>query len=216
MKFARDMITTYSQIHRTHKHSQHSLIIWPVWPNAWVSAHELSGCGFESCCNHLTSYIMPFSSKDFLNIQANKKYKVTLKCVCDMISTYSQMHRTDMQPQHSSIFRPVWPNSWVFVYELSGFGLKFCCSHLNISNRTCFNQGFPWHSGKYSVWIHSQIHTGDDNNMQSNILYRYALATKFNNLASLAKCLSVFYYLSGCRLESHCSHLNFRYHACFE
>ena len=29
----RDMIKTYSQMHRTDKYSQHSSIIWPVWPN---------------------------------------------------------------------------------------------------------------------------------------------------------------------------------------
>ena len=28
-------------------------------------------------------------------------------------------------------FWPVWLNSWVFVYELSGCGFKFSCSHLN-------------------------------------------------------------------------------------
>ena len=49
----RDMIRTYSQIHRTYKYSQHSSIIWPVWFNGWVFVYELSGCGFESCCCHL-------------------------------------------------------------------------------------------------------------------------------------------------------------------
>ena len=29
----RDMIRTYSQMHRTEKYSQHSSIIWPVWLN---------------------------------------------------------------------------------------------------------------------------------------------------------------------------------------
>ena len=29
----RDMIKTYSQMHRTDKYSQHSSIIWPVWLN---------------------------------------------------------------------------------------------------------------------------------------------------------------------------------------
>ena len=31
LKLVRDMIITYSQMHRTDKYSQHSLIIWPVW-----------------------------------------------------------------------------------------------------------------------------------------------------------------------------------------
>ena len=46
------MIRTYSQMHRTDKYSQHSSIIWPVWPNGWVFVYELSGCGFESNCSH--------------------------------------------------------------------------------------------------------------------------------------------------------------------
>ena len=32
---------TYSQIHRKDKYSEHSSIIWPVWPN---------GCGFTLKC----------------------------------------------------------------------------------------------------------------------------------------------------------------------
>ena len=34
LKQVRDMIRTYSQMHRTDKYSQHSSIIWPVWLNA--------------------------------------------------------------------------------------------------------------------------------------------------------------------------------------
>ena len=53
LKLVRDMIKTYSQIHRTDKYSQHSWIIWPVGQNGWVFVYELSGCGFESRCIHL-------------------------------------------------------------------------------------------------------------------------------------------------------------------
>ena len=48
-----------------------------------------------------------------------------------MIRTYSQMHRTDMYSQHSSIIWSVWLNGWVFVSELSGCGFESRCSHLN-------------------------------------------------------------------------------------
>ena len=34
-------MTTYSQMHRTDKYSQHSSIIWPVWLNGWVFVYEL-------------------------------------------------------------------------------------------------------------------------------------------------------------------------------
>ena len=33
LKRVRDMIKTYSQIHRTDKYSQHGSIIWPAWLN---------------------------------------------------------------------------------------------------------------------------------------------------------------------------------------
>ena len=39
------------------------------------------------------------------------------------------MHRTDKYSEHSSIIWPVWPNGWVFVYELIGSGFEFSCSH---------------------------------------------------------------------------------------
>ena len=36
LKRVRDMTRTCSQMHRTDKYSEHSSIIWPVWPNGWV------------------------------------------------------------------------------------------------------------------------------------------------------------------------------------
>ena len=33
LKHLRDMTRTDSQMHRTDKYSEHSSIIWPVWPN---------------------------------------------------------------------------------------------------------------------------------------------------------------------------------------
>ena len=101
------------------------------------------------------------------------------------------MHHTDKYSQHSSIIWPVWLNGWVFVYELSGCGFESSCSHLNFRFRACFEQGVPWHSGNYRVWIHSETRTWHDKNIQSNAPYRYVLTTQLNHLASLAKWLSV-------------------------
>ena len=54
LKCVCDTISTpHSQMHHADKYSQHSPVIWPVWPNDWVFICELSGCGFESCCSHL-------------------------------------------------------------------------------------------------------------------------------------------------------------------
>ena len=66
---------------------------------------------------------------------------LSLKRVRDMISTYSQMHRTDKYSQHSSIIWPVWLNGCVFVYELSDCGFESRRSHLNFRYSACFEQG---------------------------------------------------------------------------
>ena len=63
----------------------------------------------ESCCCHLNSYIAPVSSKKFLDIQATKECRFTVKRVLDII-TSCQMHRTDKYSQHSSIIWAVWLN----------------------------------------------------------------------------------------------------------
>ena len=64
----REIIRTHSQMHRTDKYSQHSPIIWPVWPNDSVFVYELSGCGFESSSVTLTSDFAPALSKEFQDI----------------------------------------------------------------------------------------------------------------------------------------------------
>ena len=49
LKHVPDMIKTYSQMHCTDNHSQHSSIIGPVWLNGY----KLSGCGFQSHCSQV-------------------------------------------------------------------------------------------------------------------------------------------------------------------
>ena len=75
---------------------------------------------------------MPALSKEFLDIQATIECGFTLKHVCDLTRTYSQMHCTDKYSENSSIIWPVWPNGWVFVYKLNGSGFESNCSHLTI------------------------------------------------------------------------------------
>ena len=139
-----DMIRRYSQTHRTDKYSQHSSVIWPVWLNGWVFVYELSGCRFGSSCNHLNFRFRAASRKEFLDIEATIKCRFTLKCVRDMIRTYSHMHRTDKYSQHNSIISVVRLNGWVFVYELSGCEFESSCSHLNFRFCASFDQGVPW------------------------------------------------------------------------
>ena len=51
---------------------------------------------------------------------------------------------------------------------ISGFGFESSCSHLNFRFRTCFEQGVPWHSGNYRVWIHSEVRMWHDKNIQTD------------------------------------------------
>ena len=45
-------------------------------------------------------------------------------------------------------------------------GFESSCSHLNFRFCACFEQGVLWHSGNYSVWIHSETRTWHDKNIQ--------------------------------------------------
>ena len=39
--------------------------------------------------------------------------------------------------------------------------------------RACFEQGVPWHSGNYRVWIHPEMRTWHDKNIQSLNMSEY-------------------------------------------
>ena len=66
---------------------------------------------------------------------------------------------------------PLWLNGWVFIYELSGCEFQSCCSHLNFRFHTCLEQGVPWHSGNYRIWIHSGTCRWHDKNIKKNALH---------------------------------------------
>ena len=56
----------------------------------------------------------------------------------------------------------------MLVYEQSVCEFESCYSHLNFRYRTCFEQGFPWHSGNYRVQIHFKTRTWHDKITQTN------------------------------------------------
>ena len=172
LKCAHDMIRIYIQMQSTEKYSQLSSINCSVWPNGWVFIYKISGCQFQPSCITETSDIPPVSSKKFLDIQANIECRFTLKCLCDMIRTYSEIHRSDKCSQLSWIIWSVWPNGWVLVYQLSGYGFESSCSHLNFRNNTCFEQQVPWHLHEYRVWINSETCRWHDKNIESHAPYR--------------------------------------------
>ena len=56
----------------------------------------------------------------------------------------------------------------MFLHKLSGCGFESRCSQLIFRYGACFEQGVPWHSGNYRVWIHSETRTWHDKNIQSD------------------------------------------------
>ena len=84
--------------------------------------------------------------------QATIECRFSMKRVCDVIITYSQMHLLHKCSQHNSIIWSVWLNVKVFVYESNGCGFESRCYHLkNFRYCACFEQGVPWHSNNYMV-----------------------------------------------------------------
>ena len=152
-------------MHHTDKYSEHSSIIWSVWPNSWVFVDKLSGSVFGSTCSHLNFVFRDCFEQGVPWHSPNYRMWFTLKCVLDMTRTYSQKDRGDKYSEHSSIIWSVWPNVWVFVYKLSGYGFESSCSQFNFRFCSCFEQGVPWHSGNYKFCIHSQMRTWHDKNI---------------------------------------------------
>ena len=109
--------------------------------------------------------------------------------------------------QHSSIIWPVWLNSWAFVYELSGCGFESVCSHLNFRFRDCLEQGLPWHSGNYRVWVLSETRTWHDKKYSQTHRTDKQSQHSSINLPIWLNYWVVVYELSNFRFDSSCSHL---------
>ena len=92
---------------------------------------------------------------------------------------------------------PVWPNGWAFVYELSRSGFESSCSHLNFRFHACFEQGVPWHSDNYRVWVHSEMRTWHDKNIQLD-----KLVTKADNIDNSDFVLKIRYQAEKKELEN--------------
>ena len=83
---------------------------WVIIDYWVIIGTELLSTGFESSCSHLNFRFRACFEKQFLEIQATIKCGSSLKRAGDMITTYSQMHRTDKYSLHSLIIWPVWLN----------------------------------------------------------------------------------------------------------
>ena len=126
------------------------------------------------------------------------------------------MHCTDKYWQYRSIIWPVLVNGWVLVFELSGCGFESSCIHLNFRFRSCFDLEFPWYSGNYQVWIHSETHTWHDKKYsQMHHTDKYWEYRPIIWLLWLNGWLFA-YEISGCGIGSTCSHLNIRFLSCID
>ena len=85
----------------------------------------------------------------------------------------------------------------MFVYELSGSGFESSSSHLNLRFRTCFEQGVPWDSGNYRVWIHSGTCTWHDKYIQSMSVMFFITLSKLTILWSFLLCCHIQFLLSN-------------------
>ena len=126
------------------------------------------------------------------------------------------MHRTENYSQHSPTIGPVWLNGWVFVKKLKCFEFDSRCSHLNFRYSAYFEQGVLdiQVNGECGIALKSVLDMIKTNS-QMHPIYKYSRHSSI----IWSFCLNgwVFdYNLSGCGIESHCSHLNLRYGTCFE
>ena len=98
LKSLRDIIRTYSQVHRRDKASQHSSITGPIGLNGSLLVYKLSGCRFELRCSLLNGRIcacfekgVPWDSGNYrmwihyekrlwhnMDIQSNVQYRFVL------------------------------------------------------------------------------------------------------------------------------------------
>ena len=58
LKQARYLSLNDSNENRNYNYLVHNLIILPVWLNGWVFVYELSSCGFETRCCHLSPVLL--------------------------------------------------------------------------------------------------------------------------------------------------------------
>ena len=159
------------------------------WLKCVVSTYLYGGfdCMFLSCHVRISEWIHTLQLPECQRTPCSKQSRI-LKFM------WLQL---DSNPQPLSLQTNTQP-----LTELccgSSFKFRFCAS---------FEQGVPWHSGNYRLWIHSETCMWHDKNIHSNASYRQVLTTQFSHWASFFKWLSFFFNeLSGCGFQSSWSHL---------
>ena len=124
-------------------------------------------------CSYHTTYTFQSESTlySFVNAKelfAKSRGKIWILSDSNLTRTHNHLvHKRTL----NHLANIVWLNRWVFIYELSGCGFKSSCCQLNFSIRACFEQGVPWHSCNYGVWIHSVTRTWHDKRYSQLFLF---------------------------------------------
>ena len=134
--------------------------------------YELSGRGLEFICCQLTFRFCAFFDQAVPWQSGSYRAWILSEWRPSNDKNIYQIPRTGKYSQRRSIIWIVWRNGWVFVFKVIGCGFQFSSSHLKFSFCACFEQPVPLQSGNCRVWIHSEMHTWHDKNIQSNGLYR--------------------------------------------
>ena len=127
---------------------------YPNWPNYWAVLWVRICTGHFTVCSYYTTYV-----SERIHTQG---------APCSKQARFLKVKRLRAR------------NRWMFVYELNSCGFESRCSHLIFRNRACFEQGVPWQSGNYKVWIlkrvrdimrtYSQMHCSDKYSQHSSII----------------------------------------------
>ena len=81
-------------------------------------------------------------------------------------------------PDTTRLWNSLHAECFPLTFDLNGFNDKwlmrmfiYFCIHFNFRFHTCFELGILWHSGNHRAWIHAEMCTWDDKNIQSNAQY---------------------------------------------
>ena len=104
----------------------------------------------------------------------------------------------------------------MFIYELTGCGFETGCIYWNIRYRACFEQGVPWQSGNYIVWIHFETYMWHDKIIEAtdgvsinvkNTISTNVTNTLPKNVTFIISTASILFHSKKVRSEIDCSYM---------
>ena len=102
-----------------------------------------TGQMIDLCCEYLSSWCIWL----YVLIMSRTNFRVNLHCIVAWMASLAKWLSVRLRTK------------WMWFVSP--------CSYLNFRYRASFEQGVPWHSGNYRVWIHSKTRPWHDKNIQS-------------------------------------------------